>query len=64
MERNALIVDLLENSDVAVHLFIKDNKLYVITDLEDNDAILEVLSLFSSYVVLDGIDIPPDSMLQ
>lgn len=64
MERNALIVDLLENSDVAVHLFIKDNKCFVITDLQNNDEILEVLSLFSSYVVLDGIDKPPSSMLQ
>lgn len=64
MERNALI-DLMENADTAIHLFIKDNKLIIMTDKGmTNDAIFETLALFSSYVLLDSIDKPPDSMLQ
>jgi hypothetical protein len=64
MERNALI-DLMENAEVAIHLFIKDNKLIIMTDKEmTNDNIFETLAMFSSYVLLDGLDKPPDSMLQ
>jgi hypothetical protein len=64
MERDALI-DLMENAEVAIHLFIKDNKLIIMTDKEmTNDNIFETLAMFSSYVLLDGLDKPPDSMLQ
>lgn len=64
MERNALI-DLLESADVAIHLFIKDNKLIIMADKDmTNDNLFETLALFSSYVLLDSIDKPPDSMLQ
>lgn len=64
MEANAL-TELIESAEVAIHLFIKDNKLVVMADKNmTHDQIFETLAMFSSYVLLDSIDKPPDSMLQ
>lgn len=64
MEADAL-TELIESAEVAIHLFIKDNKLVVMADKNmTHDQIFETLAMFSSYVLLDSIDKPPDSMLQ
>lgn len=64
METNSLI-ELMEEAEVVIHLIVKDNKLIIIADKNmANEELVETLAMFSSYVLLDSIDKPPNSMLQ
>lgn len=64
METNSLI-ELMEEAEVVIHLIVKDNKLIIIADKNmANEELVETLSMFTSYALLDSIDKPPNSMLQ